>query len=64
MNTTAAAGPSACLLFAINDEYPPQTFGYLRRPDLAPSELPGPVLRAQRTFKARSRFFSLVRRET
>jgi hypothetical protein len=63
-NAIAAVDQPTCLLFEINHECASQTIGYLRRPDLAPCELFGPMLRAQRTFKARSRFFSLVRRET
>ena len=60
MNHAAPTGPAA----GINHEYAPKTIGYLRWPNFASGKLPGPVLRAQRTFKARSRFFSLVRRET
>ena len=48
----------------INQECVTQTVRDLPRPDFAPCKLPGPVLFAQRSFKARSRFLSLVRRET
>jgi len=56
----APVGPA----IGINHECDTQTVRDLPRPDFAPCKLPGPVLFAQRIFKARSRFFSLVRRET